>query len=107
MVEMDKALLQAVVDNNGIAWINYPGPPYILWQLVEVDSSGNLTKHSSAPPKDQMFDPVFRARSAHWKLAVQFCGDGVTPGMTLEVMGEVACAGINALASRFPGFFED
>ena len=105
MADFDKEQLQATVDGNGIAWISYPGPPYILWQFVEVNPAGDVVKFSSQPSADQVFEPIIRAQSAHWRLAVQFCGDGRAPDMTFEVIADVAAAGVNALAHRYPSFF--
>jgi len=42
----DKDLLSATIDTNGIAWVTYTRPPFTVWQLMESDATGSVTRRS-------------------------------------------------------------
>lgn len=97
----DKSKLQAVVDANGIALVVYPGPPVMVWQLVEVDKAGHVRRRSSWKGSDPI-DLTFSAKGHLWRLTVEFCGNGPVPFVGVEGLGEIACVGINALFESMP-----
>ncbi|WP_152555476.1 hypothetical protein [Sphingomonas sp. FUKUSWIS1] len=106
MKVFDKDLLSATIDTNGIAWVTYAGPPFTVWQLVESDATGSVTRRSSSD-SDLLLEPVIRAGSCCWMLCVQYCGDGKPPPFPLANLAEVFLVGINTLSERFPAIAAD
>ena len=101
MPTFDRELLSATIDRNGIAWVSYAGPPYTLWQMVESDAAGTVKRRSSSDSQD-VLEPIVRAGPCHWKLCVQYCGDGEPPAFPLSALAIVFEVGVNTLSKRFP-----
>jgi hypothetical protein len=106
MSTFDKGLLSATIDANGIAWVTYAGPPFTLWQLLESNAVGAVTRRSSADSSD-VLEPIFRAGPCCWILCLQYCGEGVPPSFPLATLAQVALTGINALSERYPAISTD
>ncbi len=106
MPTFDKDLLSATIDTNGIAWVTYAGPPFTVWQLVESDATGSVTRRSSSH-SDLVLEPVIQAGSCCWMLCVQYCADGGQPAFTLDALAEVWTIDVNTLSKRFPAIWAD
>ena len=106
MPAFDKDLLSATIDTNGIAWVTYAGSPFTVWQLVESDATGTVTRRSSSH-SDLLLEPVIQAGSCCWMLCVQYCADGDQPSFTLDALTEVWLIGVNRLSERFPAILAD
>jgi hypothetical protein len=102
----DKDLRSATIDTNSIAWVIYAGPPFTVWQLVESDPTGTVTRRSSSH-SDLLLEPVIRAGSCCWMICVQYCADGGRPSFTLDALTEVWMVGVNTLSERFPAILAD
>lgn len=106
MPAFDKHLLSATIDTNGIAWVTYAGPPFTVWQLVDSDAPGTVTRRSSSH-SDLLLEPVIQAGSCCWMLCVQYCADGGRPSFTFDALTEVWTIGVNTLSKRFPAIWAD